>query len=83
MQQEASGCSIALTSLLSAMVGVICMSPISIPSCDEAEFLPACMVQPGMSCMCGQNAAASTFPQPLTKSREMTQMSSSLFMENY
>jgi hypothetical protein len=59
------------------------MSPISIPSCDEAEALPACMAQPDISCTFEQNAAASTCPQPLTKSREITQMRSSLFIKSY
>ncbi len=59
------------------------MSPISIPSCDEEEVeaFPVSMVQPGMSFMFGQKAAASTWLQPLTKSREMTQMRRSRFIE--
>jgi hypothetical protein len=81
VQHDAIGCCIALPSL-SAPVCVICMSPISISSCDETLALDACMGQAGMSCIFGQNAAASTWLQPLKKSREMTQMSRSLFIEN-
>ena len=59
------------------------MSPISIPSCPEAcVVLAVFMAQPGMSCMFGQNAEASTWLQPLTKSREITQMRRSLFITN-
>jgi hypothetical protein len=81
-QHEADGCS-SRSASLSVADDAVCMSPISIPSCDAAGAFPACMAQPDMSRMFGQNAAASTCPQPLTKSREMTQMRSSFFIESY
>jgi hypothetical protein len=78
-QHETNGLSTAGASL-SVLEGSICMSPISIPSCPEAEVGAFCMAQPGMFCMLGQNAVASTCPQPLTKSREMTEMSEIRFI---
>ncbi|HUQ30720.1 MAG TPA: hypothetical protein VM095_01315 [Pyrinomonadaceae bacterium] len=58
-QHETNGLSTAGASVIVLDAG-ICMSPISIPSCEEVEALPDCMAQPGMFCMFGQNAAAST-----------------------